>query len=96
MNDKNQDRKIIRWAPIFLDCLSSTYGYQSPLRYVLRDNTEVPVEDEDPLLLNTYYGQSGNILKELIERLPHEGPIFNNDNVTFYMMIEQAVRVSSV
>ena len=66
------------------------------MRYVLRDSTEAPGEEEDLFLLNTYYGQSGNILKELIERLPHEGQIFKNDNATVYMMIKKAVRVSSV
>ena len=61
------------------------------MRYVLLDNTKVPSEDKDPLLLNTYYGQSGSLLEEFIERLPHEGPIFKNDNATVYMMIEQSV-----
>ena len=60
-NNKEQDRKIIRWAPIFLDRLSSTYGSRGPLRYVLRDNTDVPGEDENPLLMNTYYSQSGSL-----------------------------------
>ena len=45
VNDKEKDRKTIRWDPIFLDCLSSTYGSCGPLRYVLRDNTGVPGED---------------------------------------------------
>ena len=91
VNDKEQDIKIIRWDPILLDCLSPTYGSRGPLRYVLCDNTEVPGEDEDPLLLNNYYGQSGSLLEELIESIPHEGTIFKNYNATVYMMIEQAV-----
>ena len=92
VNYKDQDRKIIRWAPIFLDCLSSTYGYPGPLRYVLRDNTEVPGEDKDPLLLNNYYGQRGVLLEKLIEGLPHERKIFKNNNTTVYMIIEKAVQ----
>ena len=44
-NDKEQDRKTILWAPIFLDFLSSTDRYRGPLRYVLCDNTDVPTED---------------------------------------------------
>ena len=62
VNDKDQDRKIICWSPIFLDCLSSTCGSRGPLRYVLRDNNKVPGEVEDPLLLDTCYGQSGRLL----------------------------------
>ena len=90
VNDKDQDRKIIRWYPIFLDWISSTYGSRSSLHYVLCDNTEVPGEYYDPLLMNTYYGQSGSLLEEFIKRLPHEGPIFKNDNATVYMMIEKS------
>ena len=66
------------------------------MRYVLLDNTKVPGEDKDPLLLNTYYGQSGSLLEELVDCLPHEGPIFNNIDSTIYMIIEQAVQGSSV
>ena len=96
MNDKEQDRKIICWYPNFLDCLSSTYGSRGLFRYVLCDNTNIPGEDKDPLLLNNYYGKSESLLEELVEHLPHERPIFKNDNFTVYMMIEQAVRGSSV
>ena len=56
VNDKDQDRKIIRWAPILLYCLSYTYVSCGILRYALRDNIKVPGEDEEPLLLNTHYG----------------------------------------
>ena len=37
INDRDNDRKIIRWAPIFLDCMEHHYGAKGPLRYVLRD-----------------------------------------------------------
>lgn len=30
-NDKDNVRKIIRWAPIFKDCLSSSFGSRGPL-----------------------------------------------------------------
>ena len=96
VNDKEKDRKIIRWAPILLDYLSYTYESRGPLRYVLHDNTNVPGEDKYPLLLNNYYGQSGIILEDLIELLPYEGPIFNNDNATVYMMVDKVVQVSFV
>ena len=41
--------------------------------------------------MDTYYGQSGNLFEEFIECLPHEEPIFKNNNATVYMMIQQAV-----
>ena len=50
INDEDRDRKIIRWAPIFLDCMEHHYGAKSPLRYVLRDNSAVKTEQEDPLV----------------------------------------------
>ena len=31
INDKGNDRKIIHWAPIFKDCLSSSFGSRGPL-----------------------------------------------------------------
>ena len=96
VNYKEPASKIICWDTIFLYFLSSAYGSHGPLRYVMRDNTDVHGEDKGPLLVNTYYGQSGSLLEELIERLPHEVPIFKNNNDTVYMVIEQAVWGSSV
>ena len=49
INNRDSDRKIIRWAPIFLDCMDATFGAKGPLRYVLRDNATVPPEADDPL-----------------------------------------------
>ena len=47
--DNHVDRKVIRWIPIFLDCMSRTYGPLVPLRYVLRDSPLVPIEANDVL-----------------------------------------------
>ena len=101
VNDRDGDRKIIRWAPIFKDALSRTYGSKEPLSYILREESTVPDENEDPLLTNDVgnviacFGESGSILDELIKRLPHTGPIFKNDNSTVYGKIEEAVRGTS-
>ena len=96
INDKDNDRKIIRWAPIFKDCLSSSFGSRGPLIYVLREEPEVPDEVIDPLLPNCYYGESGSLIAELESRLSHSGPIFKNDNATVYMKIEEDARRTSV
>ena len=109
INDRDNDRKIIRWAPIFLDCMEHHYGAKGPLRYVLRD--EVPFQPEflDPLtdhvvgnialgieaVQGTYYGESGSLVGELIARLPHEGPIYKNDNATVFQKVEEAARGTS-
>ena len=96
INDKDADRKIIRWAPIFKDCLSSSFGPRGPLIYVLREDPEVPDEVTDPLLPGFYYGESGSLISELEARLSHSGSIFKNDNATVCTKIEEAARGTSV
>lgn len=96
INDRDSDRKIIRWAPVFADYLSRCFGATGPLRYVIRDEPTVPTEVADPLLQNSYHGASGSLIEELTARLPHTGPIYRNDNKTVYMKIEEAVRGTSV
>ena len=96
INDSDSDRKIIRWAPIFEDYLSRCFGSKGPLRYVIRENEAVPSEIDDPLDANSYFGQSGSLIEELIARLPHTGPIYRNDNATVYLKIEEAARGTKV
>ena len=52
INDKDNDRKIIRWSPIFKDFLSNSHGSRAPLIHVLREDPAVPDEVMDPLLDN--------------------------------------------
>ena len=61
INDKDHDRRIICWAPIFKDCLTSTFGFCGPLSYVLRDDPTFPNEIDNPLLPGCYYGESGSL-----------------------------------
>ena len=35
VKDSDNDKKIIKWVPIFMDCMSRTYGIKGPLSYVL-------------------------------------------------------------
>ena len=90
--DKDQDKKIIKWVPIFQDCASRTYGSRGPIDYILRDNVNVATEADNPLDNQAYYGTNGSLLSELTSHLPHTGAIYKNDNTTVYMMIEKAVR----
>ena len=96
VNDKDKEKKIIKWMPLFEDALSRTFGSKGPLIYVLRENADVPTEVNDPLDVNCHYGQSGSMIEELILRLPHSGPIFKDDNKTVFLMISKAVAGTSV
>ena len=96
VSDKDKEKKIIKWMPLFEDALSRTFGSKGPLIYVLRENSAVPAEVDDPLVANAHYGQSGSMLEELIRCLPHSGPIYKDDNKTVFMMISKAVAGTSV
>ena len=96
ISDKDNDRKVIKWAPIFLDCLTRSYGIHGPLAYVLREEPVIPTEIEDPMDHDAYYGLSGSLHEELIGRLSHQGPIYKNDNTSVFLKIEKASRGTSV
>jgi hypothetical protein len=96
VSEKDGDRKIIKWVPIFIDCLTRTYGVHGPLVYVLRDDPAVPLEATDPLDQQSYFGSSGSLHDELVARLSHTGPIFKNDNTSVFMKVEKATRGTSV
>ena len=58
ISDKDNDRKIIKWVPIFIHYTSHTYGSRGPLSCVLCDSAEVSTELNDPLEHQAYYGAS--------------------------------------
>jgi hypothetical protein len=66
VNDKDKEKKIIKWMPLFEDALSRTFGSKGPLIYVLRENANVPSEVDDPLNPNSHYGQSGSMIEDLL------------------------------
>ena len=84
---RDGDRRIIRWAPLFMDNIDAIIGAKGPLCYVLRDEDIVPLERNDPLDLNAYSGASGGLADELVARLTHIGPIYKNDNAAVYQKI---------
>ena len=102
VNDKDNDRKVIKWAPIFKDCLTRTFGHKGPLIYVLRDEATVPDQALDPLgtnaagTIDSYFGESGSLQDELVARLPHSGPIYKHDNASVFLLIEKATRNTSI
>ena len=96
VNDKDKEKKVIKWVPLFEDTLSRTFGSKGPLIYVLREDAAVPSEVDDPLQARAHYGSSGSLMEELIKRLPHTGSIYKEDNKTVFMMISKAVTGTSV
>ena len=80
INDKDNDRKLIKWVSIFTDCLYQTYGSRGPLVYVIQEPIDVPSEVDDPLDANSYHEVSGSLHEELVPILSHNGPIYNNEN----------------
>jgi hypothetical protein len=96
VKDTDNERKVIKWAPIFIDCMSRTYGIKGPLAYVLRETIQVEDEGEDPLLDNNYFGKSGGLQAELIARLAHGDALYRSDNKTVYLKLEGACRSTSV
>ena len=56
VNDRDKEKKVIKWAPLFEDALSCTFGSKGPLIYVLRENETVPSEVDDPLDDQAHYG----------------------------------------
>ena len=42
IKDKDGDRHVIKWYPIFEDALSRTYGSRGPLIYIIRTTQAIP------------------------------------------------------
>ena len=109
IRNRGSDWKIICWGPIFLDCMNATFGANGPLRYVLRDDVNVPPEASgslapyvaaDPnaetvVVSGAYFYISGSLMEELVARLPHTGLIYHNDNAKVYQKIEEVARGTS-
>ena len=96
ISDKDGDRKVIKWVPIFLDSLTRTYVIHGPLVYVLCEDPTVPNEFNDPLEHESYFGASVSLHEELMARLVHTGAIYKNDNTSVFMKIERESRGTSV
>jgi hypothetical protein len=96
IRDSDNERKVIKWAPIFMDCMSRTYGIKGPLAYVLRPDPVVVPEGDDPLEEHSYFGRSGGLQSELINRLSHGDALYRSDNKSVYLKLEKACRASSV
>ena len=61
ISNRDNDRKMIKQGPIFMNCLCRTYGTTGPLLYILRKTFDVPPEIDDPLENNNYFCSSGSL-----------------------------------
>ena len=61
VSDKDKDKKIIKWVPLFDDALSSTLERKGPLVYFVQENAEAPNVGDEPLTANAHYGASGSM-----------------------------------
>ena len=76
VNDKDKDKKIIKCVPLFEDALLYTFRRKEPLVYIVQYNANIPDVEDDPLTANAHCVASRFTLEELINHLPHVGPIF--------------------
>ena len=96
IGDKHGNKRIIKWSPIFVDCLSRTLTSKGSLFYGLRDKPIVSLEATDPLENIEYYEKNGGLQEELIAQFPHTGSAYKYDNKTVFTKIEKVSRVTSM
>jgi hypothetical protein len=83
----------LKWIESFKNHLYNTFGIRKcPLLYVVREDAVVATEVDDPLQPGKSYGESGSVVDELIKRMSHTNPLFNNDNAMVFALLDQATR----
>ena len=83
----------LKWMESFKECCYGTFGIRkTPLSYLLRDESNVPAEADDPLQQRRSFGKSDSVVDELIARLGHDGGLYKQDNAKLYGMLELATR----
>ena len=58
VSDKDKEKKITKWVPLFEDTMSRTFRGKGPLFYIVRENADVPDVADDPLTANAHCGAS--------------------------------------
>ena len=86
----------IKMMESFKDCLHRTFGVRMcPVIYVIRSDSAVPTDADDPLDLangNAFSVESGTVLNELIMRLSHQHSLYRCDNNLVYSLLDEATR----
>lgn len=92
----------LRWCESFKNVCYNTSGVRKiPLLYIIRENVEVTPEagtnttvTYDLCKINKSHGSSDSVLEDLILCTSHSHPLFKQDNVTVFTMIEEAAQGS--
>lgn len=67
VNNKDKEKCIIKWIPLFKDVMSRTFRSKGPIKYAICDTVAVPLDADDPLAPNSYYTAiNGSLIEELI------------------------------
>ena len=85
--------KVMKWATSMEDFWGTVIRVRnSPLAYVVRADAAVPAVA--PLLMpgRPYSEEHGSVEREMIARLSHDHPVFEDDNATCFNNLEEATR----
>ena len=61
VKDSDKEKKVTKWTPVFIDCMSCIFRIKGPLAYILYADTAVIPEVNDLLTANAYYSSSGGL-----------------------------------
>eukprot|EP00957_Ditylum_brightwellii_P130289 9938574-Ditylum_brightwellii.AAC.1 len=87
----------MKWSESFHDFLNRCIGIRMiPLAYVVRQESVV-----DPSVVpaiaagQPYFAEHGSVEDEMIARTTHNQPLYQQDNVTVYYKLEEAMRATN-
>ena len=63
VSNKDNEKNIIKWVPIFEDALLCTFWSKGILVYVIHESTIVSDVTNDPLDADSHYGAAGFLLE---------------------------------
>jgi hypothetical protein len=86
--------KVTRWSETARNYFETKIGHRhAPLAYVIRDQSMVPSELDEPLLAGKPYSNvHGSVRGELIGRLSHDNTVFADDQALVYNALEESFR----
>ena len=87
---------IVKWVSVFTDFCGTIIGVRDvPITYVFRSIIVVPDPPSPRLLSKPYSRRHGSVQAELIARVSHSHPVFNDDRARVFDFVEEATRGTS-